>query len=35
MVDRGIVAFIGLRDFMVVGNWQNFNYKEQKIALGN
>jgi hypothetical protein len=24
----GTVAFIGLKDSMVVGNWKNFNYKE-------
>jgi hypothetical protein len=35
MADQGIVAFIGLKDSMVVANWQNSNYKEPKIALGN
>jgi hypothetical protein len=30
---KELCFFIKLKDFMVVGNWWNFDYKEQKIAL--
>jgi hypothetical protein len=33
MVHQRALFFIKLKDFVVVGNWWNFDYNEQKIAL--